>query len=87
MGKASRRKRKGATKTHKQPDEAFECGPLRIERFGRFLRYRNESTPEQHAEFLKRVSRSHDAIKGDLEKQVRGALTSRSWWSIMTQLK
>ena len=72
MGKASRRKREPAKRTQKRPDDAISYGPIRIERFGRFVRYRNESTPEQRTEFLKKLKESHDAIKGDLERELTG---------------
>jgi len=72
MGKANRRKREPAKRVPKQPDDAVSYGPIRIDRFGRFVRYRNDSTPDQHTEFLKKVKESHDSIKGDLEREVTG---------------
>ena len=72
MGKASRRKRQRIKRIYKRPDNAIRYGSIRIERFGRFIRYRNESTPAQHAKFLKQLRESHDTTKGDLEREVAG---------------
>jgi uncharacterized protein YchJ len=55
MGKQSRRKRRKTRPKPRRPDEAFQYGPLTIERFGRFTRLSNRSTKDQHAEFLRRA--------------------------------
>lgn len=52
MGKKSRGKKN--KKMIRMPvDEVLQYGPLRIERCGRFVRFSNNSSPEQHAEILR----------------------------------
>ncbi len=45
-------------------------GPLRIERFGRGIRYSNTSTPEEHTVFLKKVEEENKRILEELEREV-----------------
>lgn len=69
MGKQSRnKKRKEWVK--KSPDEVISSGPIRIERYGRFIRFSNNSTDEQHAAFLKETAEAHKQIISDLAKEV-----------------
>ena len=71
MGKASRRKKKKNVWVRQTPDEVLERGPLRIERYGRFIRMRNLSTPEEHAETLKRAKEANKKILAELERDVK----------------
>jgi hypothetical protein len=70
MGKANRNKLKRIKRVYKRPDDAISYRPIRMERFGRFIRSRNVSTPEQHLELLKKLKESHHAIESDLEREV-----------------
>jgi len=70
MGKANRRNRKRLTESRNPPDDVFSHGPIQVERFGRFIRSRNVSTPEQHSDFLRELKENHKAIEGDLEREV-----------------
>lgn len=69
MGKKSRRKR-NKTRFKAFPDESFAFGPVRIERYGRFLRFSNRSTPEEHEAFLKRSEETNKHVFKQLEDEV-----------------
>ncbi len=70
MSRKSRRKkyRKGPVK--KTPDEVIAQGPLRIERYGRYIRLSNTSTPEEHAAFLERTQEVHKEVVIELEREL-----------------
>lgn len=70
MGKKSKRKKRKKEWVKKAPDEVISHGPLRIERYGRFTRLLNISTPEEHAAFLKRSREVNKEILNDLETEV-----------------
>jgi hypothetical protein len=68
MGKKSRRKRTKRQKWGKRaPDDVIAYGPLRIERYGRRIRWSNSSTPEQHAALLKRFREGNREVLRDIE--------------------
>jgi hypothetical protein len=71
MGKKSRNK-KGRDKPFVQavPDELISMGPVRLERFGRFIRYSNRATPEQHAEMLEWAKKTNQETIQELETQI-----------------
>src|SRR5437868_5154263 len=52
---AKKKRGKKAKTVRLKADEVFERGPLRIERFGRFIRMQNTASDAEHAEFLKRA--------------------------------
>src|SRR5437016_6224753 len=64
-----RRSRKAKT-IRLKADDVFERGPLRVERFGRFIRMQNTASPEEHAEFLKRANTLGKKTLNDLEGDV-----------------
>jgi hypothetical protein len=69
VGKKSRSKtRKKWSKTH--ADEIITYGPLRLERYGRFVRLSNNSTPEQHSSVLKRSEEINKKIIEELEHEI-----------------
>jgi hypothetical protein len=70
MGKKSRAKKHRKSRVQKTPDEAITLGPLRIERYGRHIRFSNNSTPEQHAAFLERSREANKQVLIDLEREL-----------------
>jgi SEC-C motif len=70
MARKKLKYRKRGKKGRSVPDDAFEWGPVRIERFGRYIRYRNTATPEQHAAYLKALDGVHKELVKELEKEV-----------------
>ncbi len=70
MGK-KHRKRNGRKRMVKVvPEDVINMGPLRIDRFGRFIRYSNTATPEGHAELLKRTEGSNKRALAELQSAV-----------------
>jgi len=67
---------KNQKRNHKQkwvrktPDEVISGGPIRIERYGRHIRYSNNSTPEQHAAFLEHTKEVNKQVLVDLEREL-----------------
>ena len=61
-----------------KPDEVFNYGPLSIARYGRYIQFSNNATPEEHAEMLKRASESHKKIIVELEDAVTNLQTTIS---------
>lgn len=53
-----------------KPDEVFEYGPLTVARFGRYIQFSNESTPEQQTAILKHTIETHQKNLRDLEVEV-----------------
>jgi len=51
-------------------DEVFQYGPITVARFGKYVQMTNNSTPEEHADFLKRARESHIEIIKELEMEV-----------------
>ena len=70
MKRKQSNKRKRNRKPKSTPDEVASFGPVRIERFGRFVRLSNTSTPEQHAEYLTRAQEANQKLFEDLKKEV-----------------
>jgi len=68
--KAIRRERKLNKPQTIKIDEAFELGPLRVERFGQFVRFKNNATPEQHAALLDRMAHAHKKLVSDLATEI-----------------
>lgn len=70
MGRKSRGKKHRKEWARKSPDEVFSRGPIKIARYGRYIRFSNNSTVEQHAAFLERVKEANKEIIKDLEHEV-----------------
>jgi hypothetical protein len=71
MGKKSRaKKNRGKDWVKASPDEIIGRGPLRIERYGRYVRFSNISTPAEHADFLKHSEEANKRIVEELEREV-----------------
>src|SRR6266478_3192422 len=72
MGKRSRRKRRKVAGRWNPavPDEVVSVGPIRIERYGRFLRWSNRSTPEEHARSLANSKKENTRVLAELAKEV-----------------
>jgi hypothetical protein len=70
MGKKSRAKRHHKEWIRKKPDEVVSYGSLRIERYGKFVQFVNDSTPEEQAAFLERSKEANKKIFQELEKDV-----------------
>lgn len=71
MSKKSQAKhRKGKIWVKATPDEVISRGPLRIERYGRYIQFSNTSTPQEHAAFLKHSEQVNKKTIEDLEKEV-----------------
>lgn len=51
-------------------DEVVQYGPLTIARYGRFIQFTNNSTPEQHKHFLELTKKAHQETKAELENEV-----------------
>lgn len=70
MGRKNRRRNHKQKWVRKTPDEVISDGPIRIERYGRHIRYSNNSTPEQHAAFLEHTKEVNRQILVDLEREL-----------------
>jgi hypothetical protein len=70
MGKQSRRKKKNKQWVKRRPDEVISAGTLRIERYGRFIRYSNNATPKEHAANLQRAAEANKRVLTELAVEV-----------------
>lgn len=70
MGKNSRRKRDRRTWVRKTPDETWSRGPLRFERYGRYVHLTNTATPEEHHELLNQMKEAHKTCFENLSRDV-----------------
>jgi hypothetical protein len=70
MGKKTRSKKRHQKEWVRATPKVFDAGPIRIERFGRFTRFQNTSSPDQHANLLKQLAEVNETTAGDLEKAV-----------------
>jgi len=70
MGQKSRKNKKNKQWVKKFPDEVFRHGPISIERYGNFIKYSNDSTEEEHKDFLQRSEIAHKEIFEDLKNEV-----------------
>lgn len=70
MGRKSNKKRIQKKWIKKKPDESYQFGPLRIERFGKFIRLLNNASPEEQAELYKRTEEINKEIPKKLEKEI-----------------
>lgn len=70
MGRQSRRKKQRNKRVTKRPDEVIGGGPLRIERYGRFIRYSNNATPKEHAAFLQHAAETNKKVLAELAAEV-----------------
>lgn len=70
MGKKSRTKKHKKEWIRKSPDEIFSNGPFLIERYGRHIRFSNNSTPEQHAAFLDYAKEANKQVLIDREREL-----------------
>jgi hypothetical protein len=70
MGKKSRQKKQKKDWVRKTPDEVISDGPIRIERYGKYIRYSNTSSPEEHAAFLERSKELNKKVLTDLEREL-----------------
>ncbi len=70
MSEKSRRKRDRAKFKKVQVDETFEFGPLRIERFGKYIRFQNNATDKQQAAILARMGVAHGEVFAELQHEV-----------------
>jgi SEC-C motif len=70
VSKKDRPSRKRGKREAIKLDETVRVGTMRIERFGRFVSLVNDATPEQHAEFLRRMSEQHGQIVSELSAEL-----------------
>lgn len=70
MGKKKRSKNHKKKWVRKTPDEVIASGPLNIERYGRYIRFSNTSTPQQHAAFLEHSKEINKQVLVDLESEL-----------------
>jgi hypothetical protein len=70
MGRKGRSKKYRKERVRRAPDEVFAQGPLRIERYGRYVRLSNTSTLEEHAAFLERTKEVHKEVLIELEHEL-----------------
>ena len=72
MGKKSKAKRgeKSNKSGKRTPDDVINYGPLRIERYGRFIRFSNKSTPKEHAAFLESSKEQHKKTLDELGREI-----------------
>ena len=70
MGKKSRGKKRRDKWVRRKPDEVIARGPIRVERYGRFIRFSNTSTPSQHAAFLEHSEKINKQVLIDLEREL-----------------
>jgi hypothetical protein len=72
MGRKSRKKRESRlTLVRKvKSDEAFQYGPLSVERYGRYLRLSNTASPEEHERLLDYLKVAHTETRKALEAQI-----------------
>lgn len=70
MGKKSRAKKHRKDWIKVKPEESFSYGPIKAERYGRHVMFKNESTKEQHLEFLKKSEEINKQILADLETKI-----------------
>jgi hypothetical protein len=67
------KKRRSSNKQRIRADEVFQYGSLTIARYGRFVQFSNNSTPEEHKQFLERAKKAHSETKSKLEEEVIAA--------------
>lgn len=70
MGRKRCGKRSKKKWIRQRPDDVFVRGPIRIERYGRFVRMANTSTPEEHAAHLERLAAANAQILVDLRREL-----------------
>lgn len=70
MSKRSRSKKRKKEWVRKTPDDVIARGPIRVERYGRHIRFSNNSTPEQHAAFLECTKEVNKQVLIDLEREL-----------------
>ena len=71
MGRKSRAKKKqGKDWVKASPDEVVSRGPLRIERYGRYIQFSNILTPEEHTNLLEHFEEVNRKMVEDLEEEV-----------------
>jgi hypothetical protein len=70
MGRKSRGKKNKKQWVRRKPDEVMSLGPIRVERYGRFTRLFNTSTPEEHSAFLVRSKEANKQILADLQREL-----------------
>lgn len=74
MSRNSRRKRlKNASKKHSarvKADEVFNYGSMSIARYGKYIEFSNNSTPEEHAAMLERTKVVYKETLAKLEVEV-----------------
>ena len=70
---AKNNKKKRNRKNHSAKSKRYQVmnfGPIQIEQVGRFVRFSNNSTPEQQKAFIRRLEQMHPKIVKDLEVEV-----------------
>ena len=75
MGKKRSGKNSKKQWVRRRPDDVFVRGPIRLERYGRFVRITNTSTPEEHADFLKHSAVANTQILDDLRRELANLQT------------
>ena len=70
MSKKKRRTRHTTKWRREKPDEVVGRGPIRMERYGKYIAVVNDSTPEEHAEFLEQAKVAHKENLKDLQREV-----------------
>lgn len=53
-----------------RPDDSFSCGPIRISRYGRYVSFENNATPEEHLAFVERTAQVHQEVVQELAAEI-----------------
>jgi len=69
MSKKQKRKRK-QKKQKKKPDEVYASGPMRLERYGRFVLMQNRATEEQNEQFKKNAKAQYPEICNEIDERI-----------------
>jgi hypothetical protein len=69
MSKKKRDRRREQWQTMR-PDESFSAGPIRITRYGRYVSFENNATPEEHAAFQERMAVANKEVIADLTVEI-----------------
>lgn len=64
------KKKRNRQKGRVRVDERLQYGPLEIVRVGKFVQMKNNATPEQHAEILRRAAETNKVLLTELEAKI-----------------
>ena len=79
-----------------KPDDYFRFGPFEMARFGKQTVMTNNQSPEEHAEYVRRLAEHYDEVMRDIDTLVSEiaaivarcdpvALLKRAWWENAAQ--